>query len=914
MVSSRPCELCPASSAQLPPCTLHFPKRRLHAVSRQAHFFCLLAPFVGVVAAESQGREAGFTVGYSGIEGEVAYGQKVPPLHDFWPANNEPSATAGRRLRYTEGKLSGTVKSGEAFAAAKGLSTNHFHSPKGALRWFSPPSHTFVRQEVEDGPVDTNQTHKVQHIRLLNREGFWLLMGSVIFLVAAAVVTVEVNETRMGKEANEREPLKNCGSAGNGTFGDSADGKPKKKPAAKAVSTFLQLAFCVAGLNVSMLLWGVAQEFVITNEYVDKHGISSHMPSALFLVFCNRLGSVLFSGLLCGLLSEPVGVDTFFAAGTPAITNLLASWCQYSSIEYISFPLQTTAKSAKLLPVLLINVLRGKKQTFLDFAEAVVITSAVVIFGLETDGQEADVNVQGKGVMLLCGMMFFDSVTPHMQDLLFQKRPQVLVIQATFSMSLFACVLSSVVLLSHGHFGECFVFMQSHPEAILHLLVLSLCSTLTQFLITYTIKHFGPVVFIIIVTTRQVISVCLSSVLFMHHVSLLACVAAVIVFGTVVVRALWKLPGAAEDAAAERSLSNMDQTDAIASLEFMVPRSFRGGLANDSRQFLVCALAMHLPLCFWAVAQEFMATHTFGGELFPSSLFIIALNRVTAVLFAVWVLRLRALPIVTSDMHLTALPGATNFIATAFQYQALYFLRFPEQTLMKSVKVIPVMLCGRLLANRKYHVLDYLEAGLITSLAGFFVWYFEQGKTTLQEDVGIMPGVLLMIGYLVIDSFSNNIEDLVYQRSRVDPGQMLLGSELCSCVVSCSLLLASGQLMPSLWFLCAHHTAAMHVGVLAFASTCGAYACTVTIRLFGPAVFTMLMMSRQILSLVISVLLFQHRVDWLSCMCLVVLAMLVLTSSFRRVGTSLAPTRTAGAVAKQDADGARTGDGTPAAK
>lgn len=736
------------------------------------------------------------------------------------------------------------------------------------------------------GDEGRSREHKVQHIRLLNREGFWLLMGSVIFLVAAAVVTVEVNETRMGKEADEKRPLtRQHDGNGSNQYDATNDGAIPKKPAAKAFTAIVQLSFCVAGLNVSMLLWGVAQEFVITNEYVDRYGVTSHMPSALFLVFCNRLGSVLFSGFLCYLLAEPVGLETFLAAGTPAITNLMASWCQYSSIEYISFPLQTTAKSAKLLPVLLINCLRGRRQTFLDFAEAVVITSAVVIFGLETDGQEADVNVQGKGVALLLGMMLFDSVTPHMQDLLFQKFPNLLVIQATFSMSMFACVMSSVILMWDGHLTECISFMTGHPEAILHLLVLSLCSTLTQFLITYTIKHFGPVVFIIIVTTRQVISVCLSSVLFMHHVSLLACVAAVIVFGTVVVRALWKLPGAAEDAAAERSLANMDPSDAIPSLEFMVPRSLRGGLANDSRQFFVCALAMHLPLCFWAVAQEFMATHTFGGKLFPSSLFIIALNRVTAVLFAVWVLRLRRLPIITTDIHLTALPGATNFIATAFQYQALYFLRFPEQTLMKSVKVIPVMLCGRLFANRKYHVLEYLEAGLITSLAGFFVWYFEQGKDTLQEDVGIMPGVLLMLGYLAIDSLSNNIEDCVYQRSRVDPGQMLLGSELCSCVVSCSLLLASGQLMPSLRFLCVNNTAAMHVGVLAFASTCGAYACTVTIRLFGPAVFTMLMMSRQILSLVISVLLFQHRVDWLSCLCLVVLAMLVLTSSFRRVST-----------------------------
>merc|ERR1719277_2770443 len=101
---------------------------------------------------------------------------------------------------------------------------------------------------------------------------------------------------------------------------------------------------------------------------------------------------------------------------------------------------------------------------------------------------------------------------------------------------------------------------------------------------------------------------------------------------------------------------------------------------------------------------------------------MIALNRTVGVFFALWVLYLRRLPLYVPDIKFTALPASANLVATACQYQALYFIRFPEQTLMKTLKVIPVMLCGRILKNRTYSTLDYMEAVLMTGIVAFFTY------------------------------------------------------------------------------------------------------------------------------------------------------------------------------------------------
>ncbi|CAK0865148.1 unnamed protein product [Prorocentrum cordatum] len=143
-----------------------------------------------------------------------------------------------------------------------------------------------------------------------------------------------------------------------------------------------------------------------------------------------------------------------------------------------------------------------------------------------------------------------------------------------------------------------------------------------------------------------------------------------------------------------------------------------------------------------------------------------------------------------------------------------------------------------------------------------------------------------MVGYLLTDSLTSNAEDRIYQHVHLDPGHMLLGMQAASGIVAWCTLLVSGQLGPAVLFLAGHSKALVHVFVLVLAEACGAYACTVTVRLFGPAVFTLLLMSHQILSLLISVALFNHRVSPWSCFCLVVVALVVLTSSIRRVTTT----------------------------
>lgn len=64
-------------------------------------------------------------------------------------------------------------------------------------------------------------------------------------------------------------------------------------------------------------------------------------------------------------------------------------------------------------------------------------------------------------------------------------------------------------------------FAKKHPMLLADAFELSLCSTLGQQVIYTTIKEFGTLLFSTVMTTRQLISIVISSVFFVHRLSLI---------------------------------------------------------------------------------------------------------------------------------------------------------------------------------------------------------------------------------------------------------------------------------------------------------------------------------------------------------------------------------------------------------
>lgn len=91
-------------------------------------------------------------------------------------------------------------------------------------------------------------------------------------------------------------------------------------------------------------------------------------------------------------------------------------------------------------------------------------------------------------------------------------------------------------LLQSGEGLSSFAFILADSLAMYHMILLAAASAVGQLFIFYTIKEFGPVIFTIMMTTRQILSLILSCMVFHHPLNAASWAAAALVFGVVINR------------------------------------------------------------------------------------------------------------------------------------------------------------------------------------------------------------------------------------------------------------------------------------------------------------------------------------------------------------------------------------------
>jgi adenosine 3'-phospho 5'-phosphosulfate transporter B2 len=296
--------------------------------------------------------------------------------------------------------------------------------------------------------------------------------------------------------------------------------------------------FCFCGLQVSYLTWGYMQELIMTTAFNPTPGAPDGMfPSAAFCVFSNRFLAVLVAMVAVKIKHGSVfGNNTApLMAFTPcALSNTMSSWSQYASLKYVSFPMQTIFKSSKVIPVMIMGkVLKGAMYPFGQYVEAFFITLGVAVFSLSTKSSDKNTETEMIGLVFLVLYISFDSFTSQWQDKVYQKygRANVDPYQMMLGVNTSAICITTAGLIVSGDFPVVIEFLQRNPVVFQYNVITAITSASGQLFIYYTIKEFGPIAFTIIMTTRQMISICLSAAIFGHTLNAISLIGALIVFG-----------------------------------------------------------------------------------------------------------------------------------------------------------------------------------------------------------------------------------------------------------------------------------------------------------------------------------------------------------------------------------------------
>ncbi|CAL1540345.1 unnamed protein product [Lymnaea stagnalis] len=287
--------------------------------------------------------------------------------------------------------------------------------------------------------------------------------------------------------------------------------------------------------------------------------------------------------------------------------------------------------------------------------------------------------------------------------------------------------------------------------------------------------------------------------------------------------------------------------------------------AKRALRLLACVAGLQISYLTWGVLQERIMTIAYGqadldkGEFFKDSQFLVFINRILAFIMALVVIMVRKQPPHTAPLYKYSFSSFSNIMSSWCQYEALKFVSFPTQVLAKASKVIPVMLMGKVVSKKTYQYHEYVTAVMISM--GLFMFLLTSGDVTRHKDsVTTTSGLIMLIGYMLFDSFTSNWQGELFTQYKMSSIQMMAGVNLFSCLLTSVSLIEQGGFIDSAAFMLRHPDFIMDAVLLSICSASGQLFIFYTISQYGAVVFVIIMTVRQGFAILLSCLIYGHPV------------------------------------------------------
>ncbi|KAH9507303.1 hypothetical protein Btru_056868 [Bulinus truncatus] len=289
-----------------------------------------------------------------------------------------------------------------------------------------------------------------------------------------------------------------------------------------------------------------------------------------------------------------------------------------------------------------------------------------------------------------------------------------------------------------------------------------------------------------------------------------------------------------------------------------------------------CFAGLQVSYLTWGVLQERIMTIEYGqagtedGEFFKDSQFLVFINRILAFIMALIVIMVRSQPPHTAPLYKYSFSSFSNIMSSWCQYEALKFVSFPTQVLAKASKVVPVMLMGKVVSKKSYQYHEYITAVMIS--VGLSMFLLTSGDVTKRKDtVTTTSGLIMLIGYMLFDSFTSNWQGELFTHYKMSSIQMMAGVNMFSCLLTSVSLIEQGGFIDSAAFMVRHPEFIWDALILSICSASGQLFIFYTISQYGAVVFVIIMTVRQGFAILLSCLIYGHPVTVIGLLGIVIL-------------------------------------------
>ncbi|GAB1739830.1 hypothetical protein NU219Hw_g4765t1 [Hortaea werneckii] len=312
--------------------------------------------------------------------------------------------------------------------------------------------------------------------------------------------------------------------------------------------------------------------------------------------------------------------------------------------------------------------------------------------------------------------------------------------------------------------------------------------------------------------------------------------------------------------------------------------------ANTFR-LVICVGGIYLSFLTWGILQERITTTNHGTpenpEIFHYPVVMNTIQSLVATFLGyLYVLSIRTptspLPIFPTRSILPPLflVALTSALASPFGYASLAHVDYITFILAKSCKLLPVMFLHVTLYGKRYPFYKYGVVALVTAGVALFTLSSKSSSSSKKKSSpggsSSVYGLVLLAINLLFDGLTNSTQDDIYARFRPYTGaQMMTALNLLSTLLTTLYLLLSPYLLPlllnfsavgntdelstALAFLSAHPQVFRQIFGFALAGGVGQIFIFATLSHFGSLLLVTVTVTRKMLTMLLSVLWFGHR-------------------------------------------------------
>jgi len=232
------------------------------------------------------------------------------------------------------------------------------------------------------------------------------------------------------------------------------------------------LAFCAIGMVASLTLYGIAL------EYATSGNRKLHEWSFVFVT--TSIYSIT-AFIMRGIFGEKPTNISKYQMLTLSITSIASTFTSVRSLRYVIYPVQVLFKSCKPVPVMLFNLILGKRYKLVKYVNVIIITAGVGLFmgggsSSHKEGDDPKADTLLLGAIMLSISLCFDGATGAYEDQLMSKN-NVEPFDLMYNIQLGKAVISFCVLVATNGLNE---FLHTIEQGGFALVILGLTGALGQ--------------------------------------------------------------------------------------------------------------------------------------------------------------------------------------------------------------------------------------------------------------------------------------------------------------------------------------------------------------------------------------------------------------------------------------------------